>query len=236
MSTATSIATRDAAEAAVRNAVVVPIPSVEYNSETFRKFSRSTTSAVPALPSPIGGGSHGHIFLLEDVAAYTVHTGGTGYTKTVHPGAIDFTGATTNAQIARIKETRATDFETYSAQEGARASLRKLIVANVPAKILVELKDADSALDEVEPQRLPETIKERTAPVTCLDAMALKTACDALLTFDTSDPHATQFAVIKKKIADLWCIHGIVTSESEIMMMWLLEIEKEKDFEDQVEE
>ena len=69
MNTATSIATRAAAEAAVRNAVIVPIPSVEYNSETFRKFNRSITNAVHARPSPIDGGSHGHIFLTEDVAA-----------------------------------------------------------------------------------------------------------------------------------------------------------------------
>ena len=50
-----------------------------------------------ALPSTIGSGSHGHIFLLEGVTAYTARTGRTGYTKAVHPGAIDFTGATTNA-------------------------------------------------------------------------------------------------------------------------------------------
>ena len=66
--------------------------------------------------------------------------------------------------------------------------------------------------------------------------MALKTACNPPLVFDTSEPPATQFAVTKKKIGDLRPIRGIVTSESEMMMMWLLEIEKEKDFEDQVEE
>ena len=203
MSTATSIATRDAAEAAVRNAVVVPIPSVEYNSETFRKFSRSTTSAVPALPSPIGGGSHGHIFLTEDVAAYTVRTGGTGYTEAVHTGAIDFTGAGTNAQIARVKKTRATDLETFNTQESACAGLRKLIIANVPAKILVELEDADSGLDDVEPRHLLATIKKCAGPVIVLDAMTLRLARDAPLTFDTADTLATQFALAKKAKGDL---------------------------------
>ena len=51
-----------------------------------------------------------------------------------------------------------------------------------------------------------------------------------------SDPHATQFALSKKAIGDLDRTHGITTSESELMMMWLLEIEKNKDFEDQVME
>ena len=187
MSTATSIATRTAAETAAMNAGIRPIPSVEFNSETYRKFSRSITNAARAVPSLIGGGGHGHIFLTEEGLAYTARTGGTGYTEAVHPGAIDFTGATTNAQIARVKETRATDLETFNTQEGARAGLRKLIIANVPAKILVELEDADSGLDEVESRRLLATIKKRAAPVTVLDAMTLRLARDAPLTFDTSD-------------------------------------------------
>ena len=99
----------------------------------------------------------------------------------------------------------------------------------------MELEDAESGLDEVEPRRLLETIKGRAAPVTCLDAMTLKNARDAPLTFDISKPLATQFTVIKKQIRDLQCIHDIVTSESEMMMMWLLEIEKQKDFENQAE-
>ena len=97
MSTANSTATQAAAEAAVKNAVVVPITSVDYNQETFRKFNRSITNAARGLPSTIGDGNHGHIFLLEDVTAYTTRTGRTGYTKAAHPGTIDFTRATTNA-------------------------------------------------------------------------------------------------------------------------------------------
>ena len=188
MSTATSIATQTAAETAVMNAVIRPIPSVEFSSETYRKFSRSITNAARAVPSLIGDGSHGHIFLIEEDLTYTVRTGGTGYAKAVHPGAIDFTGATTNTQIARVKEMRAADLETYNTQESARAGLRKMIIVNVPAKILVELEDAESGLDEVKPRRLLETIKGRAAPATVLDAMTLKNAHDAPLTFDTTDP------------------------------------------------
>ena len=137
MSTATSITTQSAAKAAVTKAVIVLINDVEYNLETCQKFSRTLFNVACAVPSPIGGGSNGHIYLLESVAEYTTRTGGTSYTKAVHPGAIDFTGATTNAQIARVKETRATDLETFHTQEGVRVGLRKIIFANVPAKILV---------------------------------------------------------------------------------------------------
>ena len=97
MSTATSIATRSVAEAAVMNAVVVPITNVDYNLETFRMFNRSIINAALGLLSTIGSRNNIHIFLLETVATYTTYTGGIGYTKAIHPGAIDFTGAPTNA-------------------------------------------------------------------------------------------------------------------------------------------
>ena len=172
-----------------------------------------------ALPSPIGGGSHGHIFLLDDVTAYTARTGGTGYIEAIQPVAIDFTGATTNAEIACVKETRATDLETYNTQEDARAGLRKLIIANVPAKILVELEDAESGLDEVKPRRLIAAVKKCAAPATVLDAMTLRLARDAPLTFDTADTLATQFALAKKAMGDLDRVHKITTSKSQLMMM-----------------
>jgi len=160
----------------VTKAVVTPINTVDYNLEVFRKFNHTVVNAARAVPSSVGGGANGHIYLLETDAAYTTRTDGTGYTEAGQPGPIDFTGSTTNAQIVRVKETRATDLETHNTQEGVRAGLRKIIIANVPAKILVEHEDAESGLDEVEPRVLLATIKERAAPGTCLDAMALKIA------------------------------------------------------------
>ena len=68
----------------------------------------------------------------------------------------------------------------------------------------MEIEDAESGLDEVEPWRLLETIKGRAALVTCLDAMALKNARDAPLTF------------IRKSISDFqWlCKASIVSDET----------------------
>jgi len=69
MSTATNIATRSAAEAAVTKAVVTPIDAVDYNLEDFRKSNRTVVNAACAVPSSVGGGANGHIFLLETAAA-----------------------------------------------------------------------------------------------------------------------------------------------------------------------
>ena len=62
------------------------------------------------------------------------------------------------------------------------------------------------------------TIEARATPVTCVDAKMLKSARDTSLTFDTTDPLATQFALIEKAIGDLRHIHGVTTSKSEMMM------------------
>ena len=233
MSASTSIATRNAAEEAIGKAVIVHIPSTDFNSEEFRKFKRSVLGAARAVPSTVGGGAHGHIYLLEDDAAYNARAG-VGYTEAVHPGAIDYTGATSNAQIARVKDTHVTDVERFNTQEGVRTGLRKTIIANVPPELLVIHEDPESGLDEVEPRVLLATIEARAAPVTSTDAKTLKTARDKPLVFDTDVPLATQFAVARKNIADLQRVHNIATSETELMMEWIADLEKEKDFEDQV--
>ena len=62
------------------------------------------------------------------------------------------------------------------------------------------------------------TIEARAAPVTSTDAKTLKTARDKPLVFDTDVPLATQFAVVRKNIADLQRVHNIATSETELMM------------------
>ena len=138
------------------------------------------------------------------------------YTKATDPGDINFTRAATNYQIARVKETRTATLESYNTQEGARAGLRKVIIADVPAKLLVVPEDAESGLDEVKPSTLLKTIEARAAPVTCVDAKTLKTVRDTSVIFDTEDPLATQFAVTKKAIADLCLVHGITTIEMEL--------------------
>ena len=236
MSSATSIATRRAAEEAILSGGVVPIANVEYTTEEFRNFFRSIVNCARPVATEIGGGRHGHIWLLEDQATFTTRTGGVGFVEAVRPDPADFTGVTTNAGLARIKEEHSSALEAHNTQEGVRTGLRRQIIANVPRALLVALEDADSLLDEVEPRVLIATLKAGAAPVTVVDAQTLKAVRDKRLTFDDETPLATQFALVKKAIADLHSIHHIVTSESELTMEWYSEIEKEKDYEKQVEE
>ena len=173
----------------------------------FSNFRRTIGIAVRAVPSIIEGGDSRHIYLLES-RLHQSHA----------PGNINFTGATANAQTVRVNETCATTLDSYNTQESAHAILHKIIIANVPAKLLVVHEDADSGLDEIEPRTLLETIETRAAPVTCVDAKTLKATCDTPLTFDTKDPLTSQFVLAKKAIADLRRVHGITTSEAQFMM------------------
>ena len=234
MSSATNIATRRAAEESILSGVVVPIASVEYTAVNFRDFYRSMINVARPVPTDIAGGGHGHIYLLEDHANYTTRTGGVDWIEAVRPGPLDLTGVTTNAGIARAKETRTAALEAHNTQEGARTGLRKKIIANTPRALFVALEDADSLLDEVEPRVLMAALKARAAPVTVIDAQTLKAARDKRLTFDDETPLATQFALVEKARADLHSIHGVSTSKTELMMEWYAEIEKEKDFEKEV--
>ena len=109
----------------------------------------------------------------------------------MQPGPLHFTGITTNAGIARIREARSADLEAHDTQEGARTGLRKKIIFNVPGLLLVALEDAQSGLDEVDPCVLIAALKDRAAPVTVLDAQTRKAARDKKLTFDDETPLAT---------------------------------------------
>ena len=66
------------------------------------------------------------------------------------------------------------DLKTYVQHPGRRAGRPPQDHHHkLPAKILLELEDAEPGLDEFEPWHLLETIKKRVASVTCLGAMAL---------------------------------------------------------------
>ena len=218
MSTATAIATRLAAEKAATSATVAAIQGTNYNEDHFRAIRRAVINSARNIPSTIGGGAHGHTFLLESNAEHRTRTGGTGYTEATAPDPLDFTNVTTNVGIARVREAKAAKVETYNTQEGCRTGLRKLLIANVPADCFVELEDPDSGLNLVKPRDLLALLKANAAPVTVTDARALKAARNAFLTFDNKVNLATQFALKRRAAAEMQCIHGITSSESKLMM------------------
>jgi hypothetical protein len=231
----TAIATRSAAEKAITSCDIVAIQSTEYTEEEARKLKRSLVAAAKGVPTTVGGGAHGHVYLLESAAEYAKRVAA-GYTEAPAPTGVIYTDGDTGAALAQEKEDAVAKAETYHTQEGSRMGLRKAILANVPRETIIELVDPESEFDEVEPRELLAVILRDADPATVVEAKELKQARDAPLTFDGPETLKVQFNLRKKVILDLERLHQVKTSWSEMMMEWLLALEKEEEFEDEVAE
>ena len=138
MSSATAIATRSAAENAIANSVVRTITGTAYTDEEAREFKNSLIAAARDVPTRLGGGAHGHTFLLETQAEHHRRTGTeTDYVEATLPAALDYTGADSAGAIAQRKNDHAVREEQYHTQEGCRVGLRKKIVANVLNALII---------------------------------------------------------------------------------------------------
>ena len=124
----------------------------------------------------------------------------------------------TNAGIAWMKEERSTSVETYNTQEGCCTGLHKLIIANIPADLLVELKDPNSRLDKVKPHDLLVIIQANETPVKVANARALKASLDKPLTVDGNVTLTVQLALKRKAVAELTRIHQVTSSKRKMMM------------------
>ena len=239
MSSATAITTRNAAENAITNRVVRAITSTAYTDEEAREFKNSLIAAARDVPTRLGGGAHGHTFLLETQAEHHRRTRtATDYAEATLPAELTYTGTNADAawKIAQLKNDQAVREEQYHTQEGTRVGLRKKIVANVPNALIIQHHDPDDHYDEVEPRVLLATIMDGATPITAVDGRALTEARDRALTFDTDETLAVQFAKARKEMRDLQNKHGVATSEGELMMKWMVNLDGEEEFNDEVEE
>ena len=108
-------------------------------------------------------------------------------------------------------------------------TLCNAIIANVPEYSIFDLKDSEYNYNEVHPHTILTHIIANAEPVSVLDAKQLKALHDTSLTFDGNKNLATQFVAIQKIMDELKRIHGIATSETEMMMECLFSIEQQTD-------
>ena len=149
---------------------------------------------------------------------------------------IKFACATTVADVAQLREDQATKEETFHTQEGCIRRLRKAIISSVSRAIVLEHYSTNNGFNLVHPRDLLATIMQNAAPVTVTDGRTLKKARDKDLTFHTSAPLSVQFAEAQQAIEQLQTLHAVPSSKAELMMLRLRDIERKKDFEEQVDE
>ena len=108
----------------------------------------------------------------------------------------------------------------------------------MPKELIVDLKDEDTFYNEVAPWDLIAAVMGNATPNTTLESMELIKLRNAPLSFDTKEKISLQLKKRVKHIKDLLSVHGIETSESELLAKWLRSIKEDggKDFEDEAVE
>ena len=140
--------------------------------------------------------------------------------------------------MAQEREDHKANLECFHTQEGVTIGLRKVIVDSVPKELIVELEDKDTFYNEVAPRDLIAAVMDNATPDTTLKRMRLIKLRNALLSFDTEEKISLQLKKRTKHIKDLLRVHGIETSELDLMAKWLRSIQADggEDFEDEVAE
>lgn len=237
VSSTTAIGIRDAAEAAITSHVVRAIDTPEYTDSTAQNLKNDLIAAVRNVPTTLAGGDNGHTYLLESQEDHHARTRtNKDYVEATRPAAISFSGTTTVADVAQLREGKTVKEETFHTQEGCIVGLRKAIISNVPHAILLEHFSTNDGFNLVYPRDLLATVLGNAAPVTVTDGRTLKEARDKGLTFHTNTPLSVQFAEAQRAIEQLLTLHAVPSSKAELMMLWLGDLEREKDFKDKVEE
>ena len=105
----------------------------------------------------------------------------------------------------------------------------------MPKELIVELHDEDTFYDEVAPRDLIAAVMGNATPDTTLESMELIKLRDAPLRSVTEEKISLQLKKRAKHIKDLLSVHGIDTSEPELMAKWLRSIQEDGggDFEDE---
>ena len=140
-------------KAAISSCTFNSINSTEYLEDNVRKFKGTVVAAAKSVPLLLGGGVHGHVYLLENDPWYQVQTG-SAFTEAQRPSKITFSSGANNSVLVQEKVNHATEEETYHTQEGCCLALREAIVKNVPLELITELKDPVSEFNDVKPRDL----------------------------------------------------------------------------------
>ena len=108
VSSTTAIAICNAAETAIGSHVVRTIDTLEYTKSTARNLKNDLIAAAQNVPTTLAGGDNGHTYLLESQEDHHARTGANkDYVEATRPAPISFTGATTAADVAHLREDQA---------------------------------------------------------------------------------------------------------------------------------
>ena len=136
-------------------------------------------------------------------------------------GALSYTTGVAKANhsttVAQERKEHKAVLKCFHIQEGVTIGLRKVIIDGVPKELIVDLEDEDTFYDKVALRDLITVVMGIATPDTTLESIELIKLCDVPRIFDTKEKVSLQFKKRVKHIKDLRSVHGIETSETELM-------------------
>ena len=214
---------------------VTPITSESYTTDDYIQLRKGLISASKSVPTTLCGGTTGHAFIILDDAGLDQLVG-TPTTRTfaVAPSTTPAYDPSDSATQVAIKEAAwLSTQELFHTQEGCKEGLKKLIIKNVPANAIMELEDEEIGFELVTPLELMTHLESNCEPVDVLDVKELITERDTPLDLDGEETLKTVFKNKKKTLKKL-VKNGVTSSESEMMVNFILQIEVNEDFDDDV--
>ena len=212
---------------------VTPITSKMYTTNKYNAFHKGMLSVSKSVPTTLGGGTHGHAYVILSDAGINKLTGtNTARTFTAPPNPTpNFDAANTATQITIKELAWNSAVELYHTQEGCLEGLKKLIIKNVLENTIMELEDEEFGFELVASLELMEHIKLGCKVVDSIDVKELITQRDTPLDLDGEETLKITFKNILKILKKLKK-NKVETSESEMMVNLLLQLEEEEDFDD----
>ena len=221
--------TRNIAYNAIMAQDVRRLTSAEYTTKDFIEFEKDITMAAKSVPTTLGGGEHGHSWLVKDTAGYQKFTKDPSIVqaKIPHPGSIDDIATNdSHATIARKTGKKAELLSTYYTQSGCADGLRDLIIKRVPKSTIEDLQDADDGFASVTALELLNHLKDQADVVDVVDVNALLKERDEPMDFEGTTSLKVFFKNLERIIKQLKDDHQIASSHSELIIRYLLQVGK----------
>jgi hypothetical protein len=144
-------------------------PQTQPNPATIRLLRQELYTNAQSVSSLLGGGSHGHLGLLMDDAAYTaISHGNVPYIFPALPDVPDYNG-TTQVEREAMKDAYTVAMANYLEARNLLSDLKALIIKAVPDLYISTLKHPDFSYANVSPKELLAYLVAEYAQITADD-------------------------------------------------------------------
>ena len=186
--TISAATTRNLAYTAIKSQEVRRITTGDYSLEDYVRFEKDILAASQAVPSILGGGSHGHAWMVTDTDGFQQLTGDATLTqaKIANPGTVPgIANGDSHATIALKTAELVSQLDAFYTQEGAEAGLRDLIIGRVPKVTIQELDDENFGYTKVTPLELLSHLKDNAEIVDAVELNEKLAQRDELMDFES---------------------------------------------------